>query len=187
MAQDKIRAFIAIGLPEDIKKRIAVAQSGLESSWITKVKKDQLHITLLFFAGISTENANRIKAEMDSIRDKPFDITVKGTGAFTPKNPRVLFIDIDAGAAKIAAIYSRLRATAQDMGVEVEDREFTPHITVARVKGGERMAMLEAENFLEDNSGKEFGTFQCKEIKFIKSTLTENGPVYETIYTKEFA
>jgi len=63
-----------------------------------------------------------------------------------------------------------------------EDRKFVPHLTVSRVKSSlNKKSLL---NVLDEYKDYEFGSDMITKINFKKSTLTPEGPIYETL--KEF-
>jgi 2'-5' RNA ligase len=65
------------------------------------------------------------------------------------------------------------------LGFPKESRPFTPHITVARVKSG--TGIESAVRLIEESEGMEFGSFQVKDIRLKKSTLTPTGAIYEDL------
>ncbi|MGB9704174.1 MAG: 2'-5' RNA ligase family protein, partial [Pyrobaculum sp.] len=61
-----------------------------------------------------------------------------------------------------------------------EDREFTPHLTIGRVKSGRNIDKL--RELLGRYRGVEFGVVTVDKVKLKKSTLTPRGPIYSDLF-----
>lgn len=175
--EKSIRAFIAIDLPDEVKRKIA--EVSKEVSGATIVKGEQLHLTLAFFEKISADELNKVMRLMDSLDYKSFPLSVSGIGVFTPERPRVVFVEVK-GDGTLKRLYGELKTGIADIGMEVDEREFTPHITIARLK-----SKVDLKGFTEKHSKEKFGDFECGKITLYKSTLTESGPIHEKIFVKE--
>ena len=95
-----MRAFIAIGLPERIKSKIAELENNLKKcdlafKW---VKPENLHLTLKFLGNIGQEQTGKIKEAITKVSGKftAFEASFNGFGFFpSERRPRVFFISID--------------------------------------------------------------------------------------------
>ena len=184
MEESGMRAFIAVDVPEQIKKGIIGTAHLLNESNVRFAKPEQLHITLFFFEKATEEQLGKVKQLMEGLQTVPFDVALEGFGAFTSDHPHVIFVGIsDMGA--LSEIYGALEPGIKQAGIEIEDRKFTPHLTVGRVKNRGRRAELEIKEFIDAHDLDKFGSFKCAEINLIKSTLTGAGPVHETLFTKK--
>ena len=140
-----------------------------------------MHITLKFLGETQEAHIDRIaeviKESIENI--KPFKITLENTGVFPkPSYIRIIWIGITGGEnLKIIADY--LNNHLVDLGYKKENKVFTPHLTVARVKNpGDRKLLMET---IEKYRNKIFSEETVEKIYLKKSTLTPKGPIYNTI------
>jgi 2'-5' RNA ligase len=120
-----------------------------------------------------------------AIKDvKPFDIHVRGVGVFPSlRYIRVVWAGIAEGRDHIIAIQQNLDRELEKLGFKPE-REFVPHLTLARVKTArhkEKLAML-----VERMVNEEFGVTHARAIELKQSKLTPKGPIYTTLARIEF-
>jgi RNA 2',3'-cyclic 3'-phosphodiesterase len=132
------RLFAAIELGADALRRVADEQSrlaetmrGSSARW---TKRDQLHITLVFMGEVSDERAGQIVEIMRvAIPHSPFPFELGGIGAFPGHGaPRVLWIGVKSGAESIVRVQEMVVDRLENVGVEQEQRPFSPHVTLAR-------------------------------------------------------
>src|SRR5271166_6649056 len=132
-----MRIFIGIDLDEDIRGRIArflesVGGFAPEARW---VRPESLHITLKFIGEQKAEQVEAITQRLRRIESSSFDIQVSGYGFFpTAKSPRVFWIGIHAGP-QLAQLAREIDSAVAELGVPREEREFSPHLTLARSGG----------------------------------------------------
>src|SRR6185503_5959 len=135
----RLRAFIAVELPLEIRQNIQHATSNLRrdtGSLIRWVAAENMHLTLKFLGDIPSANVEAltqmIHAQADSFNC--FDIYLTGIGSFpSPKRPRVIYIGIHAPAA-LEAFQRQIESAARRLGYTAEERAFAPHLTIGRVR-----------------------------------------------------
>jgi 2'-5' RNA ligase len=156
-----------------------------EKNILKIVKKEQLHITLFFFPKIDEEKLKNLYNVINNIKIKPFKIKIEWINSFDPNYPKVIFLDLMDQSGSILNLYNLLKDTAIKNGAIIEHRDFNPHLTVARVK---RYATLNDYKKLSEIINRhikvDFEWFVCNEVKVFKSELTQNGPIYTTLYEK---
>jgi 2'-5' RNA ligase len=93
-----------------------------------------LHVTTKFIGEFPETRVDELKRALAGVAPPPpFDIPVRGLGWFpNPRHPRVLWAGIDGGDPLRALAAATEEATAP-LGVAREDREFRPHLTLARI------------------------------------------------------
>jgi len=182
-----MRAFIAIGLPKEIKKSLADLQENLKTSGsdVKWVLPENIHLTLKFLGEIDDEEINQINPVLDDIAKdkKAFSISLSSLGAF-PKisSPRVIWVGIKDGENQVQEIAQGLEQRLAKIGIPRETREFSTHITIGRVRSPlNRGKLTEALQGLKDSLTSENLFFPANRITLFKSTLTPSGPVYEAI------
>ena len=178
-----MRAFIAIEIPEDIKQKIARFQSKLEKAEIFRarfVEKENLHLALKFLGEISEEDVGKISKSLEELckKFKGFTLFLKGVGAFPSEDyVKVIWIGTDNGGLKAKELHLHVDRVLADRFEP--DKRYSNHVTLARVRSVVDKKKL--TELFEKNKEKEFGSFEVKEIKLIKSELTRQGPIYDVL------
>jgi 2'-5' RNA ligase len=182
-----MRAFFAITLPEAITESLgALSQrlrlKGAKASW---VPPQRMHLTLRFFGDITEEQcAGMIAAAVAPLAEvlAP-EFLITGVGSFGRKGrPDVIWAGAQILAGDVEAILRAVDAAARAQGIEVENRPFRPHITLARIRDPRSAGALAAE--LGHEAGFAAGQFTCHNVTLYQSRLTPSGPEYSII--KEF-
>jgi RNA 2',3'-cyclic 3'-phosphodiesterase len=178
-----MRLFIAIDVPNDVRKALGEVQRALRPLTGTArwVAPESIHITLRFLGEVPEKRLEDIDAELTGLTWKPFTITVRGVGFFPGnRSPRVLWAGMEAPTMQ--GLAEQLDTRMERLGFDKEKRAFRPHITLARAKNT-RMdsALVSAAAKYEEH---DFGSFTVDRLFLFKSTLKAPGPAYEKL--KEF-
>ncbi|MEW5937139.1 MAG: RNA 2',3'-cyclic phosphodiesterase [Candidatus Thermoplasmatota archaeon] len=145
------------------------------------VEADNIHMTLKFLGDVDERKNERILEAMHRAVEgfQAFEMTLKGAGAFPGMNNiRVVWIGAE-GAEALSEIAARLNSYLKKVGFPPEERGFTPHITIARVKDRRHSAQL--SGLIESHGDTEFGVVRVVDIQLKRSFLTNEGPVYTTM------
>jgi 2'-5' RNA ligase len=97
---------------------------------------ENMHLTLKFLGDISPSNVDMLTQMLHAETDlfACFDIRLTGLGSFPNlKQPRVIYIGIQAPAA-LKSLHRGIESASRRLGYESEERGFSPHLTVGRVK-----------------------------------------------------
>jgi 2'-5' RNA ligase len=178
-----VRTFIAIDLPAEITRKIADTRKVLAGSdaQLTFVSPDKMHITLKFIGEIPPTVVAAVQDLLPGLSFKPFEMHVQGISGNNPRRPRVIWaVGHDGGAS--ASMNRIIEEALARLGIRQENRAFTPHITIARVKRFDPTILPRIEKIAD----LDFGTFPVRSMTFKKSTLTPKGPVYEDILEVPF-
>jgi 2'-5' RNA ligase len=140
-----MRLFIGVELDERVKSAAADAADtlrttlkrarvDLDARW---VEPENLHVTVWFIGEAGEARAAEIRRTLEPRFATPaFDLHVNGLGAFPPSGPpRVFWLGIAEGAESMGHVYNELRVRLVALGLQPERRPYSPHITVARVRG----------------------------------------------------
>lgn len=177
----KFRGFIAIDISPS--QKILDFSNELKNSKadIKTVEIENIHITLKFLGDTESEAVEKIEGIMkECVKDiDPFEIKLFGTGVFPDKNYiRIIWIGIEDNG-ELSRISDRLNERLLELGFEKEKREFSPHLTVARVKSSKNKDNL--LKIVEKYRYTDFETFRVESLKLKKSELTSKGPIYTTL------
>lgn len=183
MSPNLIRCFIAIDIdnPEIVSKIMDIQRKlEVEGTKLKHVEPENLHLTLFFLGEQPLKIVERVREVMSTISFKPFTMKLEGLGAFpSHERPRVIWVGVTKGFEEVQEIYRNLRPKLQTIPLRLESEDaFVPHITIARVKFS-GYALKKVIASLKD---VELGFQEVKSIKLKKSTLTPQGPIYETLY-----
>ncbi len=181
-----IRSFVAFDLDNaDILKKLTDVQSLVTKTGadVKVVEPENIHVTLRFLGNITPSMVERIFEEMKKVQFTPFDVKIRGVGAFPDiRYPRVLWAGIAEGADQLRGIFKQLEPRLISLGFAPDPKGFNPHLTIARVRSGRNKDVL--TRFLEENESYDFGVVRAECLRLKKSELTPRGPIYSTL--KEF-
>lgn len=178
-----VRSFIAIELPEDIRKRIAeaVSEAAKHGGAIKWVEAHNLHLTLKFLGNVREEIITQVSAMLDTIAKQfpPFEFDVISVGGFPNLNrPKVLWVGATA-TEELLRLQECIESEMSKLGVPREERPFHPHITIGRVKSPH--GLTRTLEVLKRFEGKHFGCVVANCITLMRSDLTPSGPIYTPI------
>lgn len=180
-----MRTFIAVELPTEIQRKMAETIEILKSAQagVKWVEEKNLHLTLKFLGDVPEQKIGSLASVVDqAVKDVgPFPATIEGTGAFPDeRKPRVVWIGTGEGSQEFIKLANSLEENLVPQGFgKAEEREFTPHITIGRVKVRKGFPALTQK--LKEAKGSKFGRVQVDHLTIMKSTLTPKGPIYEAI------
>ena len=136
------RLFSAFEIPREVAARLALLRGGLIGArWI---EPEDYHVTLRFFGDIDGHTARAldddlVAAEFSFPRDR-LRLDFDEIGVFGGQQPRALIARVKpcAGLSRLQAAHE---AIARRNGLAPETRKFTPHVTLARLRGVEPRAV----------------------------------------------
>src|SRR5512134_3125603 len=176
-----MRLFIAIELPLEIKQGLAKMQEQLKgggagASW---TRPEGIHLTLKFLGEVPETKVPEIMSALTAaVRGTgKFRLAVGGAGAFpNVRNPRVLWVGVSGALENLAALQAAVEGVMVKLGFEPEDRKFSPHLTLARIKYlRPRDNWQKAVEGIKDISLEEF---EADGVSLMKSELKPSGAVY---------
>jgi RNA 2',3'-cyclic 3'-phosphodiesterase len=177
-----MRCFLCIEIKDpEIISKIVQFQEELKhiNAKIKFVETENLHFTLKFLGEINETMVKDIYSVMKKIPFSPFPMTLQSVGSFPPAQPRVVWVGITEGQNELAAITSFLDQNLKSLGFKPEKREFTPHLTIGRVKFiGDKKSFM---SILEKRKDFQFGKMTATAILLKKSILTQKSPIYTTL------
>lgn len=172
-----MRCFISIDLPENARKEISMIQQELPKDAIyTMVEPGKTHLTMKFLGEIPDEKAGAVKELLSKINFPKFKARLNELSVFTPNFIKVVYINVEPKSEfeKMHAIIEKL-LSLEDFK---PDERWECHATIARVK-----SVRDKRRFMDEIQKIKIQPveFNVDNITFKKSTLTENGPVYEDL------
>lgn len=167
-----MRLFVALALPDVVADRLLLLQGGIPGArWSTR---EQLHLTLRFIGEVDGRDARSIDDALATIRSPRFTLELKGVGEFGGKNPRALWAGVRDGAS-VEHLQRKIESAVQRVGVSPEERKFSPHVTLARLRGAPRDRII---TFLSAHALYASGPFEVNAFILYSSVTTPNGSLY---------
>ncbi len=176
-----IRAFIAVDFEAGARLQRLLRDLASTKARLRVIPPENLHITLKFLG--NTEEG-RVDAILEALKESvdgvaSFTLTLTGTGAFPSlRSPRVLWVGVKGGGPLIT-VATRLEDRLQGLGFPKERRRFSPHLTVARVKGSR--GKDELIGLVEGQRDTDFGIQRVEAVKLKRSELRPTGAVYSEV------
>ncbi len=149
MSEELVRAFVAIELPAEVKASLGKIQAEMNRRMIASlgaqaadkaikwVNPEGVHLTLKFLGSVPASRIARIENALRRAAANNSELTIElgGLGAFpSPQRPRVVWIGTHGEIEKLAKIQSEVDSELAALGFPREERAFSPHITLARLR-----------------------------------------------------
>ena len=189
---EEIRSFIAIELSEEVKRGLAKLRSELERAehpFVKWVDIGGIHLTLKFLGNIPFKQVDEITEAIKEATQgiSPFHLEISGLGAFPNlKQPRVLWVGIGEEIDKLLSLQQKIDSALARLGFAKEERPFTAHLTLARIRQGASSG--ERKSFGELAMSASFETrypLDVKSISLMRSQLTPVGAIYTCLSVVE--
>ncbi len=176
------RIFIAVDISNEARQR--VVQHIDEMRQLTKAvrvrweRPEKLHITLKFLGDVNDRQLAHVRDIVGSIAktEEPLTAELAGTGVFpNEQRAHVLWIGMRRGGDKVIEIARQVESMCGQFGFAEDDRAFSPHLTIARLKDRRHSRELIVQH-LEANF--EPVAFEVREFKIYESKLLPSGSIY---------
>ncbi len=179
-----MRLFVAVPLGEPARGEILRLLGTLRGTgWPVRWVGDEVvHITVKFFGEVPDERLDVIAEalRLAAAPTGPLTLTVDGLGAFpTMRRPRILRVGF-APNAELAALRDRFENACDAIGFAREGIPFEPHVTLGRVREGQRLPLQGLETYARTVAPR---AFDARDVVLYESILTAAGPRYETRYS----
>jgi 2'-5' RNA ligase len=178
-----LRCFIAIELPEALRRRIGEATERLRSTDadVRWVRPEGLHLTLKFLGSTPEELVPEITRELQEAMSghRRMRLRLSGAGVFpSERRPRVVWIGL-VDSDRLIGLQKDVETAMEALGFEPEDRPFTPHLTLGRLRSPRGSAALLKElGLLKEEA---FDEIEVQDIVLMRSELKPTGAVYHRL------
>ena len=183
-----IRAFIAVELPEGLKKELTELEAQLKKyspPVVRWVDPNSIHITLKFLGEISTDSIDELMMAIEEAVQgiQPFQLQIREVGAFPGLDrAQVLWVGVKGDVDKITQLQKRIEANTEQLGFPREARAFTPHLTVGRVRDEARPSDRQRlGKLLTDTTFSTLHNVDIDSVNLMKSQLTPAGAIHTCI------
>lgn len=172
------RVFIAINLPESLKIKLAKFQSkwpDLPAKW---TKKENLHITLAFLGYVQDDEIPEILRKTEEIakKHKPFQLNFNKICYGPPKKALRMVWAMGEKSEELRGLQSDLENSLSNLPFKKENRSYSSHITLARIRQWEfKQIELEERPQIEELIDL---SFEVNSIELMESQLKRTGAKY---------
>jgi 2'-5' RNA ligase len=164
----------AAGLIDALTQRTRRLAPRGRVGWVTA---ERLHVTVRFIGHCNDVVGARIRGELEpSLPVRPFALAIQHLGAFPPKGtPRVIWAGLTGDLAALHAVERAVTERLTRVGIPPEDRPYSPHLTLGRVKepGGLTVGAL-----FQGFEDAVLGTTAVEAITLFESRVSSKGPTY---------
>ena len=195
-----IRAFLAVELSQELHAELAVVQQELkrriepekkQDTRISWVRPASIHLTLKFLGDMDEQVSDPLRAALEQAIGSqiPVHVPLERLRAFPrPHSPRVLWVgpfenwERGAEAKRLEEIHSAIERACEGLGFLRETKPFSPHLTLARIKMGERhVGDVLAKSGVLDRP-LSLGALVVESVVLMKSELRPTGSVYTKLW-----
>ena len=192
MSDEKsIRAFLAVDPSQEVLNEVVIIQDRFKKTVrgdIRWVRPEGIHLTLKFFGYVSEKDIANISEVVKNniVNIKPFMLNIRRVGVFPSINrARVLWLGIDGDIDVLIKLQKSIDTELQKYGFEMENRPFSPHLTLARIK--EPKGLIGLAKIMEKSEEYTAGSFTIDGLNLFKSTLTPKGAIYTKLENFPFS
>ena len=120
-----MRLFVSLRPPAEVREHLAQALAGLRTT-----RADQWHVTLAFLGEVPDPEPLRPGLAAAASASSPLPLQLRGSGFF--RRPGVLFAALAGDVDGVRSLAADVEAACRAAGVDLEERVYRPHLTVAR-------------------------------------------------------
>jgi len=170
------RLFLALDPSEAQREAFqGVRSDAFEARW---TPSQQYHLTLRFIGDATPSEQGALQERLSNILHPPCRLAGAGLGSFPSlRSPRVLWARVDP-APELITLQAAADKIATELGFPPARHDFTPHITLARLKDADPTRVYE---FIAAHRSWSFPAHEAEEIILYDSTLTARGAVHTVV------
>ena len=181
-----MRLFTAIDLPQNLLLRLDRLIAALRGEALIKWSPlDNLHVTTKFIGEWPEERIGELDEALLQLAPRSgFEIEVKDLGWFpNERSPRVLWTGVHGGES-LNGLAADTESCLERLGVRAESRAFSPHLTLARIKGPVPLAGLRQK--VAELQPAVIGKFQVSQFSLFRSVPGSNASIYRRLREYKF-
>lgn len=188
-----MRLFVAVDLEEEIRRRVVrfledLRELAPEAKWVSA---ESLHVTLKFLGETPDGRVGEVEGALSQVRGTEMALEFRNCGFFpTTKAARVFWIGIESET--LGQVASGVEEALVGVGIPKEKREYNPHLTLARARGGSgapdhrkgdrnNRVFTKLQEKIAHSPAPEFGSMTAREFFLYRSELSRSGPHYTKI------
>lgn len=188
-----IRSFIAIELPTTVKQELTTLEDLLKKRCpqvVRWVDPQNIHVTLKFLGDVDSDRVDEINMAIDEATQgmSPFHLELKDLGVFPNLNKvNIIWVDTKGDLDKLTYLQKQIESNMEQLGFAREDRDFTPHLTLGRVRDyASPDDRKKIGQVLAQTAFASAQVITVNSVNLMKSQLTNTGAIYTRLYASVF-
>jgi 2'-5' RNA ligase len=166
------RLFTGIEIPPETAGDLAEMRGGIFGAhWMEPAN---YHVTLRFIGDVDARTADEIADMLDEIETKPMKIAFERLDWFGGDKPRAIVARIKADPALLHLQATHERRIRR-LGLPPETRNFTPHVTLARLR---RTSPIAVADYLHSRSNLKAAPFEASRFVLYSARDSVGGGPY---------
>lgn len=187
----RLRLFVALELPAEMRAELAAVQARLRPQMITQpkwVSPESMHLTLKFLGSVDESLVEQLTAAMQrAVRGvEPFELRLGQAGTFGGRKPSVAWVGLTGGVDPLLALQRSVQEEVTPLGFSADARAYRPHLTLARIPRDFSRADAASLKAAIATSRPRPARARCDEIALMRSILGPDGAVYERLASAPF-
>lgn len=181
-----MRLFTALDLPPSISQALAAAVNQLRpTAAVNWSPEANWHITTKFLGEFPEARLPELVSALAQLEPTgEIALQVSRLGWFpNPHRPRVLFAGIQSpapeGLARLRFLHLRTDAICGKLGVPLEEKAFSPHLTLARIK--DQTPVDQLRRAIAELPSQDFGSFVATKQYLYASQPGAGGSIYHKL------
>jgi 2'-5' RNA ligase len=182
-----MRAFIAVNLPANVLDSLDAfrmeAAAAVRSKAVRWTDPRQVHLTLRFLGSVPPTAVTDITSALRRAGREfvPFVLRASGLGCFPDlRHPRIFWCGVVGDLEPLRLLHANIQRELASWG-RTEERDFHPHLTLARINNDGPDEGRELAAFLEKQSRREFGEWRVESIDLMRSETLPEGARYSCL------
>jgi len=195
-----IRAFLAVELSQELRGKFDALQQELKRRIESEIQRDvriswvqpaKIHLTIKFLGDMDEQVIDLLSVAVERAigSQTAVNLPLERLGAFPrSQNPSVLWVgpsmnwERGTEAKRLAEIHGAIESACEGLGFLREAKPFSPHLTLARIKSGERyVGIVLAKGGVLDRP-LSLGSLAVESVVLMRSELKPTGSVYTKLW-----
>ena len=195
-----IRAFLAVELSQELRVELADFQQKLKQSIEPEVNRNtriswvqpaKIHLTIKFLGDLDEQVLDPLLSTVEQAigSQSTVNVPLERLGAFPrPYSPRVLWVgpsenwERGAEGVRVTELHGAIEQACEGLGFLRETKPFSPHLTLARMKMGERQIGVALATSGVLDQPLSVGALAVESVVLVKSELKPTGSVYTRLW-----
>lgn len=171
-----LRIFAGLAIPEPQQAHLKMLGGGLKGArWI---EPKNYHITLRFIGEVAPQDMDDIHLALQSVAAAPFEVLINDLGTFG-RPPKSLWAGVRSSPdEKIDELFRKIENALVKTGLEPERRNFTPHVTLARLRS---VSASKVAAYMETRTNIGLEPFIANSFSLFQSHLSAKGADYQQL------
>ncbi len=182
---ETVRTFIALKIPSDLAAAVGDVQRFIKTrapaGSVRWTRLDHLHLTLMFLGNVALPDVDPLRERIRaaSARTAALSLELCGVGCFPDsRNPRVIWVGVGGEIERLRSLQAAVEAACSEIAGHEERREFSPHLTIGRIKPGDRQGARVGGAAVEAFKAGTLGRWLAATLHLVRSDLSAEGPRY---------